>query len=146
MNPIIEKWQRVNPTLKGFLLLIFSMLLFYPAYWVSSLWILSFFVFFPIFYFFLLTREEKLLKFFWFGLFLGTLFLLVGLGPLLSVEHEVFGVSGSAWFVLVLKIIGFILSASLIFGSVFGLFFALIRIFSKKFSHAVVCLCIFPVL
>ena len=101
------------------------------SYWVEPLWVLVFFAFPPFIHGVRKVLEGSMIKILLWGMLAGALFLILGLPPLLVVESEVFQTAPAAGLMFYAGLAGFFAAASLVYGGVFGLLFALLK-FAKE--------------
>lgn len=129
-----------------FLLFTISTLIFWLSYWVEPLWMLVFFAFPPFIHGVRKVLEGSMIKILLWGVFAGVLFLILGLPPLLTIEPEVFQTAPAAGFMFYAELMSFFAVASLMYGGVFGLFFALLKFAKEKIPTPSLILFVFPVL
>ncbi|KKR78737.1 MAG: Apolipoprotein N-acyltransferase [Microgenomates group bacterium GW2011_GWB1_40_9] len=116
------------------------------SYWVEPLWVLVFFAFPPFIHGVRKVLEGSMIKILLWGMLAGALFLILGLPPLLVVESEVFQTAPAAGLMFYAGLAGFFAAASLVYGGVFGLLFALLKFAKEKISAPSLVLFVFPVL
>ena len=129
-----------------FFLFTISTLILGLSYWIEPLWMLAFFAFPPFIHGVRKVLEGSMIKILLWGLFVGVLFLILGLPPLLVVEPEVFQTAPAAGLMFYAELAGFFAVASLVYGGVFSLLFALLKCAKEKISTPSLILFVFPVL
>ena len=129
-----------------FFLFTISTLILWFSYWIESLWMLVFFAFPPFIHGVRKVLEGSMVKILLWGMFAGILFLILGLPPLLVVEPEVFQTAPAAGLMFYAELAGFFAVASLVYGGVFSLLFALLKFAKEKTSPPFLTLDMFPIL
>ena len=129
-----------------FFLFTISTLILWFSYWIEPLWMLVFFAFPPFIHGVRKVLEGSMIKVLLWGVLAGVLFLILGLPPLLVVESEVFQTAPAAGLMFYAELAGFFAVASLVYGGVFSLLFALLKFAKEKIPAPSLILFVFPVL
>ncbi|KKU52877.1 MAG: Apolipoprotein N-acyltransferase [Parcubacteria group bacterium GW2011_GWA2_47_10] len=132
--------------MRTFLPFLLSMVFFGLSYWSGPLWFLAFFIFPPLLFGMRMVVSKAVFTVFLWGAFVGTLFLLIGLPPLLDAESEVFGAATAFDPKLIARVLGIFAVAAGIFGGVFGIMFVALKLVARKIPHEPLILFVFPAL